>query len=68
MRTRIHGNDSVQLSANLNYFNTDEYNRVPADQREPLDIPTSFEAKNAQVTGNFKIDPSLTEFLRGNFY
>ena len=62
------GNDAFKLSGNLNYFNTAGYNRVPADQRAPLDVPTSFEAQNAQVVGNFKVDSTLTAYMRGNFF
>ena len=61
-------NKAFQFSGNVNYFNTAGYNRVPEDQREPLDIPTTFEATNAQAIARFTVNPTLTGFVRGNFY
>jgi outer membrane receptor protein involved in Fe transport len=61
-------NKAFELSGNVNYFNTAGFNRVPEDQREPLDIPTAFDATNAQATARFTLNPTMRGFVRGNFF
>ncbi|HTO51661.1 MAG TPA: TonB-dependent receptor [Burkholderiales bacterium] len=61
-------NEVLKLSANVNYFNTAGYNQVVPDQRGPIYVPTAFDAVNAQLTGNFKVSPNLSGFLRVNYY
>ena len=61
-------NTAFELSGNVNYFNTAGFNRVPEEQREPLDIPTAFDAKNAQATARFTLNPTVRGFVRGNFF
>jgi outer membrane cobalamin receptor len=62
------GSRALQVTGNLNYFNTEGFNRVPEDQRQPLDIPTSFEATNAQATARFTLKPTLKGLVRGSFF
>jgi outer membrane receptor protein involved in Fe transport len=61
-------NRAFELSGNVNYFNTAGFNRVPEDQREPLDIPTTFDATNAQATARFTLNPTVRGFVRGSFF
>lgn len=61
-------NNAFALSGNVNYFKTAGFNRVPEDQRQPLDIATSFDATNAQATARFTPKPTVTGFVRGNFF
>ena len=61
-------NEALKLSANVNYFNTAGYNQVVPDQRGPIYVPTAFDAVNAQITGNFRVNPSLGGFFRVNYF
>lgn len=60
--------ESLGLSANLNDWRTDGYNQVPEDQRAPLDIPTSFSARNAELIARGKLTDSTTAFARFGYH
>jgi outer membrane receptor protein involved in Fe transport len=56
------------LAGNANWYTTDGFNQVPEDQRRPLDVPTSFDAVHLNLQANFRVDPTLSGFVRGQFF
>jgi len=59
--------DALRVDANASQWRTDGYNEVPEDIRAPLDIPTSFRARSAEATGNFRVDSTLGGFARADY-
>ena len=59
--------DTVRIDANVSQWRTDGYNEVPPDMRAPLDIPTSFKMRTAEITIDGNIDATLGAFLRSAY-
>ena len=47
---------------------TQGYQAVDASIRAPLDIPTSFRARNVQMTNQFELEPSLRAEIRASYH
>lgn len=60
--------DAMNWDINFNSFDTDGYNRTPEELRTALDVPVEFHARNLQLAGHFRVDPTLTGYTRINLH
>lgn len=59
---------ALKLQVGASLFDTDGYNAVPAKERAPLDIPTSFHAKNVQASALITPSSDLKGYVRVNYH
>jgi len=60
--------EAFRIDANVSQWRTDGYNEVPPDMRAPLDIPTAFKARSAELTVDGNIDASMGGFMRAGYH
>jgi outer membrane receptor protein involved in Fe transport len=60
--------DAVKLGFEAAANHTDGFNTAPTDLRGPINVPTSFTAHNAAVTGELRPAPGLTGHFRVDYH
>jgi outer membrane receptor protein involved in Fe transport len=59
---------SIKVGVNVNTFSTDSFQPTTASERMPLDLPPAYDASNIKLLSNFAMSPSLSGYLRGDYF